>query len=113
VRRLVATPWVDGVDAEVTLVREHDPMERTPAIGRLVELARGVASGLGFELEEAVTGGASDANTIAGLGVPTLDGLGPIGGDDHSDSEWIDLETAPTRVALLAGLIGRVSQGGA
>ncbi len=109
VRRLVATPWVDGVDAEVTLVREHHPMERTPAIGRLVELARGIARELGFELQDEATGGVSDANAIAAVGVPVLDGLGPIGGDDHSDKEWIDLETVPTRIALLAGLIAGVA----
>ena len=48
------------------------------------------------------TGGASDANTTAGLGVPTLDGLGPIGGDDHSADEWLDLASVVPRTTLLA-----------
>ncbi len=106
-RELVARPWVDGVEAELHLVREHAPMERTPATERLVALARGIAAELGFHLRDASTGGCSDANTIAALGVPTLDGLGPVGGDDHSDREWIELPTVPQRVALLAGLIAR------
>ncbi len=105
VRDRVAEPWADGVDAEVALTREHPPMERTPEIERLVALAREVAAELRFELRDSATGGASDANTIAALGIPVLDGLGPIGGDDHSDKEWIDLDSVPSRVALLAGLI--------
>lgn len=109
VRRLVAEPRADGVEAGVVLTREHAPMERTPAIDRLVARAVEIAGELGFELHDAATGGASDANTIAGLGVPTLDGLGPIGGDDHSDREWIDVEAVPSRVALLAGLIATVT----
>jgi glutamate carboxypeptidase len=109
VTRLGSAPAVDGVRAEVTLHRECGPMERTAATGRLVRLAQEVAGELGFTLEEAATGGASDANAIAALGVPTLDGLGPIGGDDHSDREWIDLESVAPRTALLAGLIARAS----
>ncbi len=107
VRELVARPWLEGVEAELDLVREHVPMERTPATERLVALARGLAAELGFELRAASTGGCSDANTIAALGVPTLDGLGPVGGDDHSEREWIELATIPERTALLAGLIAR------
>ena len=49
--------------------------------------------------------GTSDANLVAPLGLPVLDGLGPIGGDDHSPSEWLDLESVVPRIALLAGLI--------
>ena len=83
-------------------------MEKTPASARLVELAVAIAEELGFELHDAATGGASDANTTAALGVPTLDGLGPIGGDDHSVDEWLDLRSVVPRTALLAGLIGRI-----
>lgn len=107
VRELVARPWVEGVTAELELVREHAPMERTPTAERLVELARDIAAELGFDLRDASTGGCSDANTIAALGVPALDGLGPVGGDDHSEREWIELTTVPERAALLAGLIAR------
>ena len=57
------------------------------------------------------TGGASDANTTAAAGVPTLDGLGPVGGDDHSPAEWLDLTSVVPRTALLAGLIARTAQG--
>ena len=85
-------------------------MERTAATGRLAELAIAIAGELGFDLTEAATGGASDANTTAGLGVPTLDGLGPIGGDDHSADEWLDLASVVPRTTLLATLIARVGE---
>ena len=54
---------------------------------------------------DAATGGASDANTTAGLGVPTIDGLGPVGGLDHSPEEYLELDSIVPRTALLAALL--------
>jgi glutamate carboxypeptidase len=73
-----------------------------------VNVAQEVASELGFDLADAATGGASDANTIASLGIPVIDGLGPVGGDDHAPAEWLDLDTVVPRTALLAGVISRL-----
>jgi glutamate carboxypeptidase len=70
-----------------------------------VELAVGVADALGFELSDAATGGASDANTTAGMGIPTIDGLGPIGGLDHSPEEYLEVDSIVPRTALLAALL--------
>lgn len=81
------------------------PMEKTDGTARLVERARALAAELGFEVEDAATGGASDANPVAGMGVPVLDGLGPVGGSDHAPGEWLDLDSVVPRMALLAGLI--------
>jgi glutamate carboxypeptidase len=86
----------------------HRPMEKKEGGARLAELAIGVAADLGFELRDAATGGASDANTTSAAGVPTLDGLGPVGGDDHSPSEWLDLTSVVPRISLLAGLLSRL-----
>jgi glutamate carboxypeptidase len=80
-------------------------MEKLAASGRLVELAVGLAEGLGFPLRDAATGGASDANTTSGMGVPTLDGLGPIGGLDHSPGEYLEVDSIVPRTALLAALL--------
>ena len=85
-------------------------MEKTEASARLVALAEETASELGFSLRDAATGGASDANTTAALGIPTLDGLGPIGGDDHSVDEWLDLDSVVPRTALLAALMSRIGE---
>jgi glutamate carboxypeptidase len=110
VERIVTQPVVDGVRAFVRRVASHPPMERTPAIARLADQARTLAVELGFELRDAATGGASDANTTAAAGLPTLDGLGPIGGDDHSSDEWLDLSSVVPRTTLLAGMIARIDE---
>ena len=62
-------------------------------------------------MRDAATGGASDANTTSALGIPTIDGLGPVGGDDHSVDEWLDETSIVPRTTLLAALIARISSG--
>jgi glutamate carboxypeptidase len=110
VERLASTPTVEGIVLDLERIAGHPPMEKSPASTRLVALATTIARELGFALTDAATGGASDANTTAALGVPTLDGLGPVGGDDHSVDEWLDLDSVAPRTALLAGLIGRIGE---
>jgi glutamate carboxypeptidase len=80
-------------------------MEKLERSGRLVEHAQAIGRRLGFEVHDAATGGASDANTTSGMGVPTIDGLGPIGGNDHSPSEYLDVDSIVPRTTLLAGLL--------
>jgi glutamate carboxypeptidase len=108
--RLVATAGERDITAEVRRTAGHPPMEKTDASARLVDLAVAIAGDLGFELRDAATGGASDANTTAALGVPTLDGLGPVGGDDHSADEWLDLTSIGPRTTLLAALMARIGE---
>jgi glutamate carboxypeptidase len=106
-RRIAETHTVPDVTVEVRLMAGHRPMERSEASATLVALAREVARELGFDVADTATGGASDANTTSALGVPTIDGLGPIGGDAHGPAEWLDLSSIVPRVTLLAGLIAR------
>jgi len=108
VRRICAEQAVPDTTVEVRANGWHRPMEKQEGAVRLVEIAKGVASELGFELRDASTGGASDANTTSAAGTPTIDGLGPVGGDDHSPSEWLDLTSVVPRVALLAGILSRI-----
>jgi glutamate carboxypeptidase len=110
VERFAASPTLEGVRVDLRTIAGHPPMERTEASARLVATATTIAAELGFELRDAATGGASDANTTAALGVPTLDGLGPVGGDDHSVDEWLDVSSIVPRTTLLAALIARVDQ---
>lgn len=86
----------------------HLPMEKTAAIARLVEWCQAAARDAGFAVRDAATGGGSDGNTTAALGVPTLDGLGPVGGLDHSPREYVDIPSIAPRTAMLAGLIERI-----
>jgi glutamate carboxypeptidase len=81
------------------------PMERTPAIRRLFHKAQEIGAGMGLHLEESSTGGGSDGNFTAALGVPTLDGLGAVGEGAHASNESILVDRIADRTALLAGLI--------
>jgi glutamate carboxypeptidase len=105
--RICAAMTVPDTHVDVVARRWHRPMEKSEAAQRLVDVAVEVAAELGFALRDAATGGASDANTTSAAGTPTLDGLGPVGGDDHGAAEWLDLTSVVPRVALLAGMIAR------
>jgi glutamate carboxypeptidase len=81
------------------------PMERKAGTIKLYRRARQLAASLGFTLDEASTGGASDGNFTAALGIPTLDGLGPVGQGAHASHEHLLLEHLAPRTALLAALL--------
>jgi glutamate carboxypeptidase len=89
----------------VTGGMNRPPMERTPGVAALYEMARAVAAGLGFELGEASVGGASDANFVTPLGVAVIDGLGAVGDGAHARNEHVEVASLPVRASLIAGLI--------
>ncbi|MDD5543437.1 MAG: M20 family metallopeptidase [Acidobacteriia bacterium] len=81
------------------------PLERTPQIAALFRRARLLGRELGIELKEGSTGGGSDGNFTAALGVPTLDGLGMVGDNAHAVDEYIDVSRLAERIALLTRLL--------
>ena len=81
------------------------PMPRTQAMIDAFERAKAIGAALGLDLTEGGTGGGSDANFVAPLGVPVLDGLGAIGGGAHTEKEFIQVEHLPERTALLAAIL--------
>src|ERR1700722_6470067 len=91
---------------EITGGLNRPPMERTPGTVALFRRAATMAAGLGFQLQEAATGGGSDGNFTSALGVPTLDGMGAVGEGAHADRESILLDALVPRTALLAAMIG-------
>lgn len=105
IRRIAEATEVEGTSVEFETMARWWPMEKLERSGRLVEHAQVVARALGFEVRDSATGGASDANTTAGMGIPSLDGLGPIGGNDHSPAEYLDVESIVPRTTMLAGLL--------
>jgi len=105
VHGIASRATVPDVTCDVAQRGRHWPMERLPGAADMVETAVALASVLGFELRDASTGGASDANTTAGEGLPTLDGMGPVGGLDHSSDEYVELDSVVDRVTLLAGML--------
>ena len=99
------TPQQAGIKLEVVGGLNRPPMVRTPAIVALYTRAEAIAAELGFPLSETGTGGGSDGNFTAALGVPTLDGLGVVGDGGHALHEHVVVSSLPERAALLAGLI--------
>jgi glutamate carboxypeptidase len=87
---------------------DRPPLERSSHVRRLYNQASEVERELGRELAEGGTGGGSDGNFTAALGIPTLDGLGAIGEGAHALHEHVDIETLADRAALVAGLITRI-----
>jgi glutamate carboxypeptidase len=81
------------------------PLERTAGVTRLFRHAHSLAREMGLNLDECATGGGSDGNFTAALGVPTLDGLGAVGNGAHSVDEHVVIRALPERAALLAGLL--------
>lgn len=105
IRAMLDSLAVPDTRAELEVMARWWPMEKLEQSGRLVEGAKALAVRLGFEVRDAATGGASDANTTAGMGVASLDGLGPIGGMDHSPEEYLEVASIVPRTTLLAALI--------
>jgi len=89
----------------VTGAINRPPMERSRGTVRLYRKARSLAAELGFVLNEASTGGGSDGNFTAALGIPTLDGLGAVGEGAHARHESVVIEHLAPRTALLAGML--------
>ena len=99
-------PEIDGTRLILTGSFNRPPMERTPAVAALFEQARAIGlATLGLSLPEGSTGGASDGNFTAALGLPTLDGLGACGGGAHADDEHVLVTSLPQRALLLFHLL--------
>jgi glutamate carboxypeptidase len=98
-------PQLAGAQLHVEGGLNRPPMERTPAMVSWFEKARSLAAAMGVELREGSTGGGSDGNFTAAMGVPTLDGLGAEGEGAHAAHEHVLTESLPRRAALMAGLL--------
>ncbi len=120
--RIARVKDADAIDRKMRSLRPFDkrckltiegglnrpPMERTKGVADLFTRAKGIGSEMGMELEESSTGGGSDGNFTAALGVPTLDGLGGVGEGAHAINESILIDRIADRTALLAGLLSRL-----
>lgn len=98
-------PVIAGTSIQVTGGLNRPPMPRDERMAATFAHAKSVASRLGLPLSEGGTGGGSDANFVAPLGVPVLDGLGALGNGAHSEREHVLIAKLPERTALLAALL--------
>lgn len=102
------TPIIQGTTLKITGGMNRPPMERSEKTEILFKKAQNIAETIGLKLYEGGTGGGSDGNFTAALGVPTLDGLGAVGDGSHAAHEHVILSTLPVRSALIALLIERL-----
>ena len=99
------TPHIDGTRLSASITLNRPPMPRDATMIRAFQKTQAIGRSLGLDLEEGSTGGGSDANFVAPLGVPVLDGLGAVGDGAHSEREYILTQSLAERSALLAALI--------
>jgi glutamate carboxypeptidase len=98
-------PFNPATQLSVTGGIERFPMERSEGTLRLFAAARRVGQRLGMTLLEGASGGGSDGNFTAAMGIPTLDGLGAVGDGSHAEHEFVQVASLPQRAALLAALL--------
>jgi glutamate carboxypeptidase len=98
-------PHLDGAKVVADGSWNRPPMPRTAQMIETFSKAKNIASLIGLTITEGGTGGGSDANFVAPLGIPVLDGLGVVGGGAHSPREYLEAKSLPQRTALLAALI--------
>jgi glutamate carboxypeptidase len=98
-------PFDKHCKLEITGGINRLPMERTEGVAALYTKARSIARDIGWKIEEAAVGGGSDGNFTAGIGIPTLDGMGALGEGAHAVHEHIVISELPRRALLLAGMI--------
>ena len=104
---LNASPVLNDALVEVTGSLNRPPMERTESTAMMLNWVKEFADPLGILLEEAQVGGGSDAQFVAALGIPVLDGMGGVGEGPHADHENIVVSELPRRVALLASIMAQ------
>jgi glutamate carboxypeptidase len=109
---IVARSFVPGTRARLTIKGEFRPLNPTPASERLFGVYQGAAAESGLKVEAEFTGGCADSGFTAALGVPTLCGVGPVGGLAHSPEEYLEVETLVPRAQAMARAILRLEQAG-
>lgn len=110
--RIVGGASVANTSAALSVTSGRPAMPQSAGNRRLHAVARDQARALGYDLPEELRSGVSDANFIAGIGVPVLDGLGPVGDLDHSDLEFILKDTLLERAALTAATVAALWNNG-
>ncbi|MFZ7101172.1 MAG: M20 family metallopeptidase [Peptococcaceae bacterium] len=102
---LKANPRTPGVAVAVTGGMTRPPMNANEKTEELCSLVERIGEKIGVEIKWTGTGGGSDGNFSAALGIPTIDGLGPVGGGSHSANEYLEINSIEPRFNLLREII--------
>ncbi|BBU97002.1 M20 family metallopeptidase [Providencia rettgeri] len=110
VREVCSTPVLDGIKLTLTGGINRPPMAKTDESTVLINIIKEEAAQLNIDLLDVSTGGGSDASFTAGVGTATVDGLGPIGGYQHSDKEYLEIPSLTERAQLFFNVLQRITQ---
>lgn len=110
IEAVCASTDVKGTKITLSGDISRPPMLKTKQIEKLLSIVKDVGKELGIKIKDTNTGGGSDAAFTAALGIPTIDGLGPIGGNTHSEKEYLEIPSLTERTLLLAKLIERLAK---
>ncbi|ATG17355.1 carboxypeptidase [Providencia alcalifaciens] len=110
VREVCSQPVLEGIQLSLTGGINRPPMAKTVESVELIDIIKQEANKLAITLEDVSTGGGSDASFTAGVGTPTVDGLGPIGGYQHSDKEYLEIPSLTERAQLFFNVLTRITQ---
>ncbi|MGN8646984.1 M20 family metallopeptidase [Gracilibacillus sp. HCP3S3_G5_1] len=107
---IIASTEVDGTKVKIEGGINRPPMEKTEQTEKLLRIIKRVGDELDIFIKDTETGGGSDASFTSALGIPTVDGLGPVGGRAHRESEYLELESFVPRTLLLAHVIAELAK---
>ncbi|PMC39105.1 carboxypeptidase [Bacillus sp. UMB0899] len=108
--KICSTTEVAGTKILLEGEMNRPPMEKNNKTRALLRLIQAVGDEIGIEIEDTSTGGGSDASFTSSLGIATIDGLGPIGGNAHSDKEYLEIPSLVERTHLLATIMKRLAE---
>lgn len=109
IREICAVSDVEGTEIEVKGSISRPPMEKNSQSIQLLKIIKEAGKELGIEVKDTFTGGGSDGAFTSSMGIPTIDGLGPVGGNAHSEDEYLDLDTFVERTLLLATVLTKLT----
>ncbi|MBY7144929.1 M20 family metallopeptidase [Virgibacillus sp. NKC19-3] len=101
---------LDGIELTLTGGINRPPMELTDGVQKLVDIVQTKAQALGLNVGHTATGGGSDASFTAAMNVPTIDGLGPVGGKQHSSEEYLIVDSLQERMMLFCNVLQQLSE---
>jgi glutamate carboxypeptidase len=104
-RMMALEPMMPGAKLRVSKINGHKPMEHDETMIRSFAQCKRIGEAIGVTVREEGSGGASDGNTVAAMGIPVLDGLGPQGDGLHALHEHVVLSSLPRRAALIAAML--------
>lgn len=109
IKEICAVPHIEGTSIEVNGEFERFPMVKNEQTTVLLEIIREAGQEMGLTVRDVATGGGSDASFTASQGVATIDGLGPVGGNAHSEDEYLEIDSLVERSLLLAKTIQKLT----